>query len=91
MQYRDFGKTGEKISALGFGCMRFPEYEKGGKWFIDEDKSIPMLLKAFEQHSDLCYHRFSTHSARNRGKFYFQCISLCCLQGFYSGIFTALL
>ena len=49
MQYRDFGKTGEKISALGFGCMRFPEYEKGGKWFIDEDKSIPMLLKAFEQ------------------------------------------
>ena len=31
MNYRQFGNTGEKISALGFGCMRFPEYEKDGK------------------------------------------------------------
>jgi predicted aldo/keto reductase-like oxidoreductase len=48
MKYREFGKTGVKVSALGFGCMRLPEYEKDGKWFIDEDKAIPMLRRAYE-------------------------------------------
>ncbi|WP_300845818.1 hypothetical protein [uncultured Acetatifactor sp.] len=37
MNYREFGKTGEKISALGFGCMRFPEYQEGEKNFVDQD------------------------------------------------------
>jgi len=47
MQYRDYGNTG-KISALGFGCMRLPEFEKDGKWYIDEEKAIPMLRRAAE-------------------------------------------
>lgn len=49
MNYRKFGNTGSMISALGFGCMRLPEYEKDGKWYIDDDKAIPMLLKAYEE------------------------------------------
>ncbi|MCQ2432088.1 MAG: aldo/keto reductase [Clostridia bacterium] len=48
MNYREFGKTGEKISALGFGCMRFPEYEKDGKHFVDQDKVDEMIACAYE-------------------------------------------
>lgn len=49
MNYREFGKTGEKISALGFGCMRFPELEKEGKKIVDLDKTDEMLRAAYEQ------------------------------------------
>lgn len=48
MIYRKFGSTGKEISSLGFGCMRLPEYEKDGQWFIDEEKAIPMLRHAYE-------------------------------------------
>lgn len=48
MNYRDFGKTGEKISALGFGCMRFPEYKEGEKNFVDQDKVDEMISYAYE-------------------------------------------
>ncbi|MFU0826538.1 MAG: General stress protein 69 [Lachnoclostridium sp.] len=48
MNYRKYGNTGENISVLGFGCMRFPEYEKDGKWYVDEDKTSKMLLHAYE-------------------------------------------
>jgi len=47
MQYRDYGNTG-KISALGFGCMRLPEFKHNGKMYIDEEKAIPMLRHAAE-------------------------------------------
>ena len=48
MQYRKFGNTGKMISALGFGCMRLPEFEKDGKWYIDDEKAVPMLRKAVD-------------------------------------------
>lgn len=49
MNYRKFGNTGEEISALGFGCMRFPELEVEGKKIVDMDKTDEMLAKAYEQ------------------------------------------
>lgn len=44
MQYRQFGKTGEKVSVLGFGCMRFPQ--KDGK--IDRAEATKMLHSAID-------------------------------------------
>lgn len=49
MNYRKFGNTGEQISALGFGCMRFPEYEQDGKHFVDQDKVDEMIRTAYEK------------------------------------------
>lgn len=45
MQYRNYGTSGQ-ISALGFGCMRLPEIEKNGKWYIDEEACTSMLRRA---------------------------------------------
>lgn len=71
MLYREFGKTGKKISVLGFGCMRLPEYEKNGKWFIDEEKAIPLLHKAREtgvNYFDSALHYLHGNSERTVGK-----------------------
>lgn len=49
MKYRDFGKTGEKISQLGFGCMRFPQYKNDkGENLVDEEKTAAMIRRAYE-------------------------------------------
>ncbi|MFI3114609.1 MAG: aldo/keto reductase [Clostridia bacterium] len=44
MQYRKLDKTGEEISALGYGCMRFPT--NFGK--IDVDLAKEMIFKAID-------------------------------------------
>jgi hypothetical protein len=46
MQYREFGKTGLKVSALGFGTMRLPTYQ--GTSFIDEPLSINLIRYAID-------------------------------------------
>lgn len=48
MKYRRYGNTGEMVSTLGFGCMRLPEVEINGEWYIDEEKALPLLFKAYE-------------------------------------------
>ncbi|MDA3852061.1 MAG: aldo/keto reductase [Spirochaetaceae bacterium] len=48
MQYREFGKTGAKISTLGFGAMRLPSNEVNGKTVYDYDESIKMIHRAYE-------------------------------------------
>ena len=47
MFYRELGKTGEKLSILGFGCMRFPTLGNDPDR-IDEAKALPMLRKAVD-------------------------------------------
>jgi predicted aldo/keto reductase-like oxidoreductase len=44
MQYRTFGKTGARVSALGFGCMRLPTTD--GK--VDRPLAVAMLRRAFD-------------------------------------------
>ncbi len=45
MQYRDVPKTGEKLSILGFGCMRLPLQD--GR--IDEDRAAEQVRLAIDQ------------------------------------------
>ena len=50
MIYNEFGNTGIKMSALGFGAMRLPmqsEREDGAE-LVDYDKAVPLMQKAFE-------------------------------------------
>ena len=49
MQYRKFGNTGVNISALGFGCMRLPEYQdEAGSWQVNQEKTNEMLRRAYD-------------------------------------------
>ena len=49
MQYRQFGKTGVKVSAFGMGCMRMPTYTDGeGQVKVDRPKAVAMIRRAAE-------------------------------------------
>lgn len=48
MKYREFGKTGVKVSALGFGCMRLPLLD-GSENEVDEAASISLIREAIDK------------------------------------------
>ena len=48
MLYRVLGRTGLKVSQLGFGCMRLPMIGEGETSRIDRTLSTPMIRRAFE-------------------------------------------
>ena len=48
MRYTQFGKTGIKMSALGFGAMRLPTKQDGESKVIDDELAIPLMRRAFD-------------------------------------------
>lgn len=49
MEYRKFGKLDDiRVSALGFGCMRFPTVQRDGKPMIDEERAVKMVRHAID-------------------------------------------
>jgi len=48
MRYNEFGKTGIKMSKLGFGAMRLPMRGEGDKREINDDLAIPLMQHSFE-------------------------------------------
>lgn len=54
MQYKRFGKSGENVSILGYGCMRFPK--RNGKPDIERiEKQIMMAVEAGVTYFDTAY------------------------------------
>jgi hypothetical protein len=61
MLYRTLGKTGEKVSILGFGCMRLPIIN-GNMAQIDKEMASDMILKAIDSGINYIDTAWSYHS-----------------------------
>ncbi|GFI62207.1 aldo-keto reductase YhdN [Clostridiales bacterium] len=68
MQYRDFGKTGVKVSPLGFGIMRLPLNSDGS---VNEAESIAMIRSAIDggvNYVDTAFNYHGGNSEKITGK-----------------------
>ena len=68
MQYRPFGKTGEKVSVLGYGCLRLPSLDIpfGGER-IDEAEAIRLIRYAIDQGVNYVDTAFMYHGGNSEG------------------------
>lgn len=60
MKYRTLGKTGEKVSILGFGAMRLPHFEKNDQ--INTKKSDEIISYGIENGINLIDTAYSYHA-----------------------------
>lgn len=68
MQYRDFGKTGVKVSPIGFGMMRLPADNEGN---VDVDQAVKILRTAIDNglnYVDTAYNYHGGNSETITGK-----------------------
>lgn len=62
MQYREFGKTGVKVSPIGFGMMRLPADTEGN---VDEERAIKMLRSAIDNGLNYVDTAFNYHGGNS--------------------------
>ena len=68
MQYRDFGKTGWKVSALGFGAMRLPVLTKEPMTKkVDETEAIKMIRYAVDRGVNYVDTAYVYHEQKGEG------------------------
>lgn len=71
MKYSDFGKTGCRVSRLGFGAMRLPLIDSEDSASIDTEKAIKMIRHAIDNgvnYVDTAFFYHSGESERLVGK-----------------------
>jgi len=66
MKYRTLGKTKEKVSILGFGCMRLPHFEKNSE--IDTEKADKILSYGIDNGINIIDTAYSYHGDSLSGK-----------------------